>query len=71
MSPLLYAGFDYLHQCNPCIIHRDVKSSNILLNDQLEAKILDFGISRHIFVNESTGALSTALMGSVGYMDPV
>ncbi|MCO5551131.1 hypothetical protein L7F22_004628 [Adiantum nelumboides] len=63
-------GFDYLHYgCNPRIIHRDIKSSNILLNDHLEAKISDFGISRNTTMNE-TGAPPTALMGSMGYMDP-
>ncbi|KAI5063543.1 hypothetical protein GOP47_0022090 [Adiantum capillus-veneris] len=63
-------GFDYLHYgCNPRIIHRDIKSSNILLNDHLEAKISDFGISRNTVMNE-TGAPPTALMGSMGYMDP-
>ncbi|MCO5548356.1 hypothetical protein L7F22_001813 [Adiantum nelumboides] len=63
-------GFDYLHNgCNPRIIHRDVKSSNILLNNKMEAKISDFGISRD-YIRSETGALPTTLMGSMGYMDP-
>ncbi|MCO5586666.1 hypothetical protein L7F22_040608 [Adiantum nelumboides] len=63
-------GLDYLHHgCNPRIIHRDVKSSNILLNDKMEAKISDFGISRD-YIRSETGALSTSLMGSMGYIDP-
>ncbi|KAI5061801.1 hypothetical protein GOP47_0022340 [Adiantum capillus-veneris] len=63
-------GFDYLHNgCNPRIIHRDIKSSNILLNDNMEAKISDFGISRD-YVRSETGAPPTTLMGSMGYMDP-
>ncbi|KAH7428001.1 hypothetical protein KP509_10G070700 [Ceratopteris richardii] len=63
-------GLRYLHYgCNPRIIHRDIKSSNILLNDCLEAKISDFGISRKCFVSES-GAPPTAVVGSPGYIDP-
>ncbi|KAI5060574.1 hypothetical protein GOP47_0024994 [Adiantum capillus-veneris] len=63
-------GFDYLHNgCNPRIIHRDIKSSNILLNDKMEAKISDFGISRD-YIRSETGAPPTTLMGSMGYMDP-
>ncbi|KAI5059630.1 hypothetical protein GOP47_0025949 [Adiantum capillus-veneris] len=63
-------GFDYLHNgCNPRIIHRDIKSTNILLNDNMEAKISDFGISRD-YIKSENGAPSTSLMGSIGYMDP-
>jgi len=40
-------GLDYLHNgCSPPIIHRDVKSSNILLGRNLQAKIADMGLSR-------------------------
>ncbi|KAI5061803.1 hypothetical protein GOP47_0022342, partial [Adiantum capillus-veneris] len=63
-------GFDYLNNgCNPRIIHRDIKSSNILLNDKMEAKISDFGIPRD-YIRSETGAPPTTLMGSMGYMDP-
>ncbi|KAJ3678959.1 hypothetical protein LUZ61_021123 [Rhynchospora tenuis] len=47
-------GLEYLHKaCNPPLIHRDVKTSNILLNANLEAKIADFGLSR-AFNNDCT-----------------
>ncbi|KAI5072742.1 hypothetical protein GOP47_0012848 [Adiantum capillus-veneris] len=65
---LFMAGLDYLHNgCNPPIIHRDVKSSNILLDIKFDAKISDFGISRNNIL-KTTG--TTVLMGSHGYMDP-
>ncbi|OMO66472.1 hypothetical protein COLO4_30550 [Corchorus olitorius] len=63
-------GLEYLHYgCNPPIVHRDVKSENILLNDKLQAKIADFGLSR-IFSVEGGGHVSTAVAGTPGYLDP-
>ena len=55
--------------CNPKIIHMDVKSSNILITENLEGKMSDFGISR---LNSSEGGIqvTTKLVGSSGYVDP-
>ncbi|KAL6851760.1 hypothetical protein ACP4OV_020324 [Aristida adscensionis] len=63
-------GLEYLHKgCNPPLIHRDVKASNILLNSRLEAKIADFGLSKP-FSCDDTHTFTKTLAGTRGYMDP-
>ncbi|KAJ3678966.1 hypothetical protein LUZ61_021130 [Rhynchospora tenuis] len=63
-------GLEYLHKaCNPPLIHRDVKTNNILLNANVEAKIADFGLSR-AFNNDANTHVSTAVVGTPGYLDP-
>ena len=63
----MIVGLAYLHEsCNPKIIHMDVKSSNILMTENLEGKMSD---SR---LNSSDGGIqvTTKLVGSRGYVDP-
>ncbi|XP_078150803.1 receptor-like protein kinase At3g21340 [Carex rostrata] len=63
-------GLEYLHNaCNPPLIHRDVKTSNILLSANLEAKIADFGLSRP-FESDESSHISTRIVGTPGYVDP-
>lgn len=60
-------GLEYLHDgASPPVIHRDIKSSNILLDQSMRARVADFGLSREEMVNGQ----ATNLRGTFGYLDP-
>ncbi|EOA12886.1 hypothetical protein CARUB_v10025859mg [Capsella rubella] len=63
-------GLEYLHiGCTPPMVHRDVKTTNILLDQHYKAKLADFGLSRSFPVGGESH-VSTVIAGTPGYLDP-
>ncbi|KAL4333479.1 hypothetical protein GQ457_07G040230 [Hibiscus cannabinus] len=63
-------GLCYMHHgCSPPIIHRDVKSSNILLDSEFNAKIADFGLAK-MLIKQGKPATVSSVAGSFGYFAP-
>lgn len=62
-------GLMYLHeQCDPKIIHRDVKAANVLLDDYCEAIVGDFGLAK--LLDHADSHVTTAVRGTVGHIAP-
>ncbi|KAK6128386.1 hypothetical protein DH2020_037862 [Rehmannia glutinosa] len=62
-------GLEYLHEhCNPKIIHRDMKAANILLNDEFDPVLGDFGLAK--LVDAKATHVTTQVRGTMGHIAP-
>ncbi|XP_020255728.1 probable LRR receptor-like serine/threonine-protein kinase At5g10290 isoform X2 [Asparagus officinalis] len=62
-------GLEYLHEhCNPKIIHRDVKAANVLLDEDFEAVVGDFGLAKVVDVRRTS--VTTQIRGTMGHIAP-
>ena len=62
-------GLAYLHDhCDPKIIHRDVKAANILLDEEFEAVVGDFGLAKLMDYKDTH--VTTAVRGTIGHIAP-
>ncbi|CAI0422368.1 unnamed protein product [Linum tenue] len=62
-------GLEYLHEhCNPKIIHRDVKAANVLLDEEYEAVVGDFGLAKLVDVRKTN--VTTQVRGTMGHIAP-
>ncbi|CAI5484779.1 unnamed protein product, partial [Closterium sp. Yama58-4] len=62
-------GIGYLHtDCKPKLVHRDIKAANVLLDENDEAVIADFGLAKEMDVNETHA--TTAVKGTIGHIAP-
>ena len=63
-------GMEYLHEkCSPPVIHKDIKSSNVLIFDDFDAKVADFNLSNQS-PDQASRLHSTRVLGTFGYHAP-
>lgn len=72
MAIQIARAVQFLHESNPVIIHRDIKSENILFDSKSNARLADFGLAVCINTHDSLSQLDSVSLpaGTIGYLDP-
>ena len=70
MALQIAKAVDTLHSQNPPVIHRDIKSANVLIDRNFEARLGDFGLALRCGVDNDYRLKSTPPAGTIGYLDP-
>jgi len=66
MPVFMICSLAYLHEAiDPKVVHRDIKSSNILIDDEFNSKVSDFGLAK--LLNSDKSHINTRVMGTYGY----
>ena len=66
MLIFMICSLAYLHEAiDPKVVHRDIKSSNILIDDEFNSKVSDFGLAK--LLNSDKSHINTRVMGTYGY----
>jgi serine/threonine protein kinase len=66
MLVFMICSLAYLHEAiDPKVVHRDIKSSNILIDDEFNSKVSDFGLAK--LLNSDKSHINTRVMGTYGY----
>ncbi|KAB5520460.1 hypothetical protein DKX38_024779 [Salix brachista] len=70
MALQIAKAVDTLHSQNPPVIHRDIKSANVLIDRNFKARLGDFGLALRCGVDDDYRLKSTPPAGTIGYLDP-
>ncbi|KAF2293684.1 hypothetical protein GH714_004166 [Hevea brasiliensis] len=70
MALQIAKAIDTLHSQNPPIIHRDIKSANVLIDRNFNARLGDFGLALRCGIDDDYRLKSTPPAGTIGYLDP-
>tara|TARA_Y100000741_G_C18246759_1_gene555811 strand:+ start:352 stop:1338 length:987 start_codon:yes stop_codon:yes gene_type:complete len=66
----IISAINFLHNCSPPVIYRDLKPANIMVSKEMSVKLTDFGLSKYFITNENESYIMTGSTGTIRYMAP-